>query len=463
MLENIRRQIRELLEARATHEATMNEVTTAVEARGADESLTEDEQTQFNEAREAITSNDTERAELEVREGELVAEAAANAAAEAARERFAASGVPDLEITSQPATYRANGDHQFFSDAWRAQFRSDPVSRERIERNAREMTDTLGESRAVGSAAFGGLIVPQYLVDLFTDVLRDGRAYINAIRSMPLPEEGMVLTVPRGQTGSSVAAQATENAAVSNTNVDFDNDLAINVRTYSGEQDVSRQSLERGTPGIDTLVFSDLVGDYAEELDTAAINGDGLSGTHLGVLNTSGIISVTYTDASPSVAEVWPRLAQSVGNVGSQRKRSASLLVMTPLRWSWFIASLDTTNRPLINPDPAAARNAMGTMAENFAEGQLVGLLMGKPVLVDGNIPETLGAGTEDAIMVLRASDQIIWEEGDGMPRELMFEETDAGNLQVKLLVYGYSAFTAARRPLGAAVIAGTGLIAPTF
>jgi hypothetical protein len=115
-----------------------------------------------------------------------------------------------------------------------------------------------------------------------------------------------------------------------------------------------------------------------------------------------------------------------------------------------------------VHGDAGAAINAMGKAAEAFGEGQLVGTLMGLPVIVDGNIPTNVGTN-EDVVFVLKRDDPILWEEGDGLPRQLRFEEVGAATLTVKLLVYGYSAFTADRRPTGLSRITGTGLIAPAF
>ena len=98
------------------------------------------------------------------------------------------------------------------------------------------------------------------------------------------------------------------------------------------------------------------------------------------------------------------------------------------------------------------------------AYGQVVGTLHGLPVVTDANIPTGLGAGTnEDRIIVARAEDLLLWEEGDGAPSRLRFEETTGGSLTVKLVVYGYSAFTGGRYPSALSVISGTGLVTPTF
>jgi HK97 family phage major capsid protein len=83
-----------------------------------------------------------------------------------------------------------------------------------------------------------------------------------------------------------VSSQATENSALQNTDEVWGN-LTVPVATIGGQQDVSRQTLERGTPGIDQIVYMDLAGAYHQELDRQVIAGSGASGQMLGVLNTA--------------------------------------------------------------------------------------------------------------------------------------------------------------------------------
>ncbi|MFZ8528442.1 hypothetical protein ACO1NJ_14055, partial [Staphylococcus aureus] len=84
------------------------------------------------------------------------------------------------------------------------------------------------------------------------------------------------------------------------------------------------------------------------------------------------------------------------------------------------------------------------------------------------NLPTSVGTGPEDQVIVARLEDLLLWEENGGVPRELRFEQTLGNQLTVKLVAYGYAAFTAGRYPLATALIggnagAGNGLIAPTF
>ena len=367
---------------------------------------------------------------------------------------------PVVHVGNEPTTYNPGGEHSFFSDAFRARFRGDDGAAQRLQRHGLEVSRNEGidVSRDVGTSAFGALVVPQYLTELYAPLARAGRPFANICMSLPLPDEGMTLNIPRGTTGTAAAAQATENSAVQETDFD-ETTLAVSVRTYAGQQDVSRQSLERGR-GVDQVIYADLASDYATKVDAALLMGAGTSGTHLGVTEVSSINAVTYTDASPTVAEFWPKLHDAIQQVNSNRYLPPTAVVMHPRRWGWLQSGL-SSSFPIATQAGAPVNSVAVNQA--VAYGQVVGQLAGLPVVTDANIATDQGGGTEDSVIVVRAEDMLLWEQGDGSPRELRFEETTGGSLTTKLVVYGYSAFAGGRYPKAIAEITGTGLAAPTF
>ena len=170
---------------------------------------------------------------------------------------------PVVHVGNEPTTYNPGSEHSFFVDAYRSRYMGDQVCSQRLERHGIEVSRNEGidVSRDTGTSAFGALVVPQYLTELYAPLARAGRPFANICMSLPLPDEGMSLAIPRGTTGTAAAAQATENSAVQETDFD-ETTLTVNVRTYAGQQDVSRQSLERGR-GIDQILYADLAADYA--------------------------------------------------------------------------------------------------------------------------------------------------------------------------------------------------------
>ncbi len=77
-------------------------------------------------------------------------------------------------VTSEALTYSERPNNDFLTDALKAQFKTDGEASARIARHQQEMAI---EKRAVGTSNFAGLVVPQYLVDLYAPLARAGRPF----------------------------------------------------------------------------------------------------------------------------------------------------------------------------------------------------------------------------------------------------------------------------------------------
>jgi len=192
----------------------------------------------------------------------------------------------------EPDLYREGGEHNFIKDAYSSR-KGDYKASERINSHQEH------EARDVGTGAFTGLVVPQYLLDMYAPIARAGSAFYNAASKEQLPQFGNQIEVSRITTGSTTAPQATENAAVSETDID-DTLLTVPVNTIAGQQDVSRQALERGGGSgfsLENVIFQDLLSAYYTTLDQQMWTGTGANGQHTGMIQVAGIGAITYTDA----------------------------------------------------------------------------------------------------------------------------------------------------------------------
>jgi HK97 family phage major capsid protein len=356
---------------------------------------------------------------------------------------------------NEPALYRQEGVHSFIKDAYSSR-KGDFNAQERLNSHQEY------EARDVGTGAFTGLVVPQYLLDMYAPIARAGSAFYNAASKEQLPDFGNQIEISRITTGSTTAPQAAENTAVSETNID-DTLLTVPVNTIAGQQDVSRQALERGGASgfsLENVIFQDLLSAYYTTMDSQMWTGTGANGQHTGMIQVTGIGAISYTDASPTVAEAFPKLANAVQTVNSNRFAPATAIFMHPRRWGFFTAGVDTTNRPLVLPIGNNPDNAVG-VGEAAKYGNVVGTLLGLPVITDANVQTNGGAGNnEDLLWAIKLDDLKVFEDG---VMQLKFEETNAGNLTTKMVVYGYSAFASGRYPAGAAYVSGTGFVPPTF
>ncbi|MDQ1743888.1 MAG: hypothetical protein QOE23_2227 [Pseudonocardiales bacterium] len=350
------------------------------------------------------------------------------------------------------------GPRSWLKDLYRMNVHNDEGARIRLQRHAREVeVNNEQTSRALSTGSFAGNVPPQYLLDLVAPVVRAGRPFANTVTNLPLPETGMTFNIPKGTTGASVAIQSTQNTSVSSTDEVW-GDLVLPVATAAGQQDVSRQSLERGAAGNDALVFMDLAGAYAVNLDQQLLSGSGSSGQVLGVLNTSGVLQATAYTAAATVQTFYSKVNGAVSAITSSRFLAPTHMALAPRRSSWLSNQFDNNGRPLVVPSSQAPQNAVGVDKE----------LLNLHQVVDPSMPVAVGSGPEDLVIVYRAADLILFEDGDGMPRELRFEQTLGNQLTVKLVSYGYFGFTAARYPNAVQIIggnsaAGFGQVAPTF
>jgi HK97 family phage major capsid protein len=357
------------------------------------------------------------------------------------------------KVTSEEPTYHARSANDFLADAMAAEFGGSYEARERI---ARYQNEVRLEKRDSGSSNFAGLVIPQYLVDQFAPLRRAGRPTLDISTNAALPAQGMTVNIGRLTTGITSYVQASENTAPTESSPD-DTLLTVNVNTVASMFDISKQAVLRGT-GVETQLLGDAVRSYQTRLDGLAVNGSGSSGEHRGILNTSGIGSVTYTDASPTWAEFFPKLVESISDISSDFFGHATHIVAHPTLIGCWLRALDTTNRPIFNATAGNPFNAPGTFDRPGYD--LGGLqILGIPVVADANVPTNLGTGTnETAVIVGDFRESYIWEDQGGNPLYVRFEQPD-GNIAIRTVVFGFSAYTAGKYPTAFSAITGTGLI----
>lgn len=426
-----------LVEKRDALLANAQTITDLAESEARD--LTSDEDQQIKDALSAAADLDDQ-----IRSHRDLEERAA-AAKEIRKEREIE---PAITIKREARTYTPESGNSFIRDAYASHFLGDFEARERLARHTQEERI---ERRDVTSANFAGLVVPQYLTDLAAPYARAGRPVADIARKHALPADGLTISISKVTTGTAVAEQ-TEGSAVQETNMD-DTKLDLSVKTYAGMQNVSRQALERGT-GVDSLVMADLVSAYHTTLDAAVV----------AELLASAGQSVTYTDASPTVAELYPKLLDAVQKIQTTFFGGPNVIVMHPRRLAWILAAVDSANRPLALPTLNNPDNAVAVGSGSVVYGNSGYSIAGLPVITDANVSTTQGAGTnEDTIFIGNAQELHLWEEGTGAPMMLRFEQPKGSELEVQMIVYGYAAFTANRYPNAWAKIGGTGLVTPTF
>ena len=333
---------------------------------------------------------------------------------------------------------------------------SDPAASERLTRHQRETEVELGGqvSRAVGTGAFTGLTVPQYLADLYAPNTATLRPLANSMNRHPLPESGMSLNISRITTPTSVGLQASENIAVSQQDLD-DTLLSVSIQTAAGQQTVSRQAIERGT-GIEDVTLDDLFRRVASTLDATIITQ---ASTGLEAVAQA----TTYTSASPTAAEFWPFLFQAQSKLESALLGQAvpDLVVMHSRRWNWLCSQVGTS-WPFISAENNPPQSGGVIVSNDYATTGVRGVLSNElGVIVDNNLATNLGTATnQDEVLVCASGELHLWEADNG-PLLIRAEQPLAASLGVLLVCYQYFGYTASRYTNNPGRITGTGLAAP--
>lgn len=319
------------------------------------------------------------------------------------------------------------------------------------------------EERAVSTGGAPGLVVPQYLVDLYAAKGRPGRHFADQCRHHDLPETGMTVYIPRQIAKTSVGIQAAENTAVSETDY-ADELISVPVRTAAGSQTVSRQVAERSLGTLD-ITFEDLMRAYDTDLDNQLLNA-----ASWGLLAVSNVIA--YTDASPTFAGLYGKILQGI-SLSEDTMQDLSdddfLVLSRGRRWAWM-KNQWSPNRLVIQPGGGGPGIGGVDDQVSYADGRRGSLPDGTAVVTDNNLPANLGAGTnQDPVIVVARREAHLWED-PASPIFVRAEQTQAKKLGIDLVLYGYYAglFNRVVDDQGSPksvhqAIYGTGTIAPTF
>jgi hypothetical protein len=244
------------------------------------------------------------------------------------------------------------------------------------------------------------------------------------------------INVPR-LTGGTAVTIAADGAAVADSDI-TDAAVTSTVVTLAGDQDMVLQALEQSPPGayLDHAIFLDLGGAYDAKLEAQLVNGTGINGQLLGVLNVPsgpGLANaVTFTDGSPTPTKLAPLAGQAIAQVGNTRQLPPETWLMRTSREAWLYLGDDR------RPHPAAALGPY-------------------PIAKSDTIPTTLGAGgNQDALIACRPSDMLLLESAQRVRVDM---QSLSGTMGVRLQLIGYAAALVARYPTGIATVQGTGLV----
>lgn len=344
---------------------------------------------------------------------------------------------------------------EFLRDVVAAQINRDMDAEMRLSRHMQEEKVERGQylERAVGTGGFAGLVVPQYLTEMYAPAVAARRPFADAMTKLPLPPKGMTVNISRITTPTGVGNQASENTPVTNTPEIDDTLLTIPVQTAAGSQTLSRQAVDRGL-GVEDVTMSDMQRRYATNLDSTIVNQ-----SPGGLSNVSQLITVD--DATPSGERLYPKILQgaSQSEAALLGQATPDVVVMHSRRWYWFQSQM-VAKWPLIGQPGIPAQNGGVNYAERYGSGFRGLLPNGMAVITDNNISTTVGATTQDEMFVVPTEESYLWEDPDA-PQFIRADQ--AKQLSIDLVLYGYYAYTMGRYANSHQRLSGTALVTPVF
>ncbi len=163
--------------------------------------------------------------------------------------------------------------------------------------------DTMGTNSGTGITDAGALVGTDHLGGSFIDALRAeslsgklGARFLTGLRgNVDIPKLTAGATFYWLAEGADVTASTATLASVT-----------LSPKTIAGSVAMTRRLLKQSDPSVEAIIRQDLILGAALAIDTAVIAGSGAAGQPTGIINTSGVNTVTIADAtdySPTFAE----------------------------------------------------------------------------------------------------------------------------------------------------------------
>jgi hypothetical protein len=338
-----------------------------------------------------------------------------------------ANGQPIVQVRSDEMVYRPPDAstaerHSFFRDLRDVQFDNDIEARSRLDRHDLQM-------RAAATTTTGtGTIPPSWLFAEFAIIAHGARPVADTIRRIGITDANPVVVGVQAAPGAVVGPQGGENVAPADGSFNA-NQLVTTPGTFTGKVDVSRQLLDGSNPAVDGLVFTDCMGAYNEQIESAVwAKMAAMAGAGLGYNGTF--------DASVAGAQIPDAIIIAGTHVRTARKAPPSVVFCSENMWGNLMLEKDTAGRPIIVAGWAGPMNARG-IGDAITYGHIAGQVAGLPV-----VPSWAGA---DILYVSKADDVLLLESSTFNFR---YEEV-LGPESIRLGVWGYAAVVTDRYPTG--------------
>ena len=238
----------------------------------------------------------------------------------------------------------------------------------------------------VGSPTGGGYLKPtDHLAEGFVDILRN-KSHILGAGVTELKDLRGDVVIPT-KVGAATASWVDEGSSPPQSDMSV-GQIAMAPKSIAGFTVYTRKMMKQSSPDVEMLVRRDLADSLAVELDRTAIAGNGVGAQPLGVINTTGVASVSI--GANGGAPTWDHvldLEQALAGANAD---------------GGLLAYLGSTaiRRKLKGTLKVPADAGAGFCWENGRESG-EGLMNGYRALASNNVPSNLSKGSGTSLSAL--------------------------------------------------------------
>jgi len=264
------------------------------------------------------------------------------------------------------------------------------ITNAQVSRMSKGVRDTIARTTmAAGNYATGGATVATDTLSMI-ELLRN-LAVVFQLGARRLDDLQGDIEIPRQITGTTITSKS-ETGTSAESNPTFDS-LKLTPHRLTAFVPVTRQLLAQSSEDVEAMIREDLMTQLAIKMDSLAIFGDGADGEPIGLVNVSGINSVTY-----GAAATWAKVVESETTVAVDNALMGSLAYLTSptAKGKWKAKSKDTGSGQFIwegnevngyaalasNQIPATGTYANRSIFGNWAE-MLIAMWAGLEIIVD--------------------------------------------------------------------------------
>ncbi len=235
------------------------------------------------------------------------------------------------------------------------------------DQDSHDVIRHVNASQAQQTTSTDGGVIPVPLLREIVALVDANRPFVDSITRQALPASGMSFRVPKVTSSAAVAEQTSEFDALQSTATDID-DFTVDVKTFGGSNDISRQLIDRSDPSYFEELLRQLAQSYAHQTDKFAYD--------------------TVKGASTSAgASLYASVTKGISDSYGVMRFSPDTIVLAPggtsgTAWLDFLQAEDKDERPLFAA--GIPQNAAGLIAQGSTQGTIAGLR----VVVDPHIGE---------------------------------------------------------------------------